>query len=167
MLVLTIGFMAAYASCITAGTIHGLGRLASELALGEPVEAMKMEILGQAICILNIAVSKSAIAFFLLRILAKGRHKAIIWVCIISTTIISCVCAAAAFLQCDPIPKVWNHQIPGECKLDFRTIGMTTSAYAVVMDFVLAIFPCFVVWGLKMKRKEKMIVVSGLSLGML
>lgn len=35
------------------------------------------------------------------------------------------------------------------------------------MDFALAILPCFVIWGLNMKRKEKIVVASGLSLGVL
>lgn len=33
------------------------------------------------------------------------------------------------------------------------------------MDFVLALFPWTVVWNLNMKRKEKLTVLSGLSLG--
>lgn len=35
------------------------------------------------------------------------------------------------------------------------------------MDFALAILPCFVIWRLNMKRKEKVVVASGLSLGVL
>lgn len=35
------------------------------------------------------------------------------------------------------------------------------------MDFAFAIFPWFIIWDLNMKRKEKITVACGLSLGIL
>lgn len=40
-------------------------------------------------------------------------------------------------------------------------------AYAVVIDFTLAIAPCFIIWDLNMKRKDKLLAIIGLSLGIL
>lgn len=40
-------------------------------------------------------------------------------------------------------------------------------AYAVAMDFIMALAPCFIIWELNMKRKEKVLIMSGLSLGVL
>lgn len=41
------------------------------------------------------------------------------------------------------------------------------SAWFVAADFSFAILPWFVVWDLNMKRKEKITVAVGLSLGIL
>ena len=35
------------------------------------------------------------------------------------------------------------------------------------MDFALAIFPWFLIWHINMKRKERLTIVVGLSLGVL
>lgn len=41
------------------------------------------------------------------------------------------------------------------------------TAYAVCMDFILALAPCFIVWELNMKKKDKLLTISALSLGVL
>lgn len=41
------------------------------------------------------------------------------------------------------------------------------TGWFVIADFAFAILPWFVVWGLNMKRKEKITVACGLSLGVL
>lgn len=43
----------------------------------------------------------------------------------------------------------------------------TCTAWFVVADFCFAILPWFVIWDLNMKRKEKLLVACGLSLGVL
>lgn len=40
-------------------------------------------------------------------------------------------------------------------------------AWSAAMDFFLAIFPWFVLWGLNMKKKEKITICCSLSLGVL
>lgn len=40
-------------------------------------------------------------------------------------------------------------------------------AWFVVDDFAFAILPWFVIWNLNMKRKEKITIACGLSLGVL
>lgn len=44
---------------------------------------------------------------------------------------------------------------------------LTIVAWFVVADFAFAILPWFVIWELNMKRKEKITVACGLSLGIL
>jgi hypothetical protein len=108
----------------------------------------------------------------------------LIWLCIISNAALAIWGTIAVFIQCTPVTKVWNFAVPGECWLDFATTGLVVSgtfcsflypgadsynitAYAVAMDFTLALAPCFIIWELNMKRKEKLVIISGLSLGVL
>jgi hypothetical protein len=48
-----------------------------------------------------------------------------------------------------------------------RTPADDAIAWSAAMDFVLAILPWHIVMGLNMKRKEKLTVAFGLSLGIL
>ena len=88
---------------------------------------MKYEIIGQGVCIFNIAVSKAAVGFFLLRIVRETWHKVFVWFCLITTALISTFATIAVFIQCLPVEAVWDFNVKGNCWLDFPKIGMTTS----------------------------------------
>lgn len=165
MLVATCILFVAYVSCVSVATGYGLGRLRAEIPPEDYIQAMKFEIIGQGICIFNLVTAKAAVAFFLLRVVFKIWHKVLIWLCIISNAALATWGSIAVFIQCTPVEKVWDFSVPGECWLDFASIGLVVSAYAVAMDFILALAPCFVIWELNMKRKEKILIMSGLSLG--
>lgn len=128
---------------------------------------MKLEIIGQGVCIFNILISKAAVSFLLLRIVTRTWHKIFIWFCFITTSIIVIWCTISIFIQCIPVEAVWNPNVVGNCWLDFAKIGLATSAYACVVDFALAIIPSFIIWELNMKAKDKMVTICGLSLGIL
>jgi hypothetical protein len=152
---------------VSTATSYGLGQKRADIPPADYILAMKYEVIGQGICIFNLVTAKAAIAFFLLRIVFKTWHKVMIWLCIISNTLLATFGTIAVFIQCTPVQKFWDFAVPGECWLDFASIGLVVSAYAVAMDFTLALAPCFIIWELNMKRKEKILIMSGLSLGVL
>ena len=71
------------------------------------------EAIGQAICIMGIAASKSSVAVFLLRIVILKWHKALLWFCIISTTIWCTVTTVLLFVQTTPVAFLWDRTIVG------------------------------------------------------
>ncbi|KAK7421449.1 hypothetical protein QQX98_002147 [Neonectria punicea] len=164
-LVITLVLLAIYSVMITVGTSFGIGQRRADIPPSDYIQAMKYEIIGQGICIFNIATSKAAVAFFILRIVRNTRHRIFIWICAVTNLLLVTWCTIAVFIQCIPIEKVWNNDVPGTCWLDFAKVGIATSAYAVAIDFTLAIAPCFILWDLNMKRKDKMLALFGLSLG--
>lgn len=120
--------LAIYAALITVATTYGLGRRRAEISPEDYVQAQKYETIGQAVCIFNIIFSKCAVAFFLLRIVFKRWHKALIWCCIVTTTLLTTWGTIAIFIQCTPVEKVWNFQgVDGVCWLDFAKIGLVVS----------------------------------------
>lgn len=149
------------------GTTWGVGQRRADIPEDHYIQAMKFEIIGQGVCIFNIVISKAAVSFLLLRIVTRTWHKAFVWFCFVTTGIIVTWCTIAVFIQCIPVVKVWDPSVDGECWLDFAKIGLATSAYACVVDFALAIIPCFIIWELNMKAKDKMVTICGLSLGIL
>ncbi|KAI1106219.1 hypothetical protein F4804DRAFT_348976 [Jackrogersella minutella] len=114
---------------------------------------------------LAIAWSKTSFAVTLLRIM-QGKMKVLLWLIIITMNIFMTVGALSLFLQCSPVAKSWNEDIPGTCWHDFNMIaGMFSSAYSALMDFVLALLPWPLIWHLKMRTKEKIGVAVAMSMG--
>ncbi|KAI0149811.1 hypothetical protein F4776DRAFT_659708 [Hypoxylon sp. NC0597] len=114
---------------------------------------------------LSAAWSKTSFAVTLLRI-TNGRIKTLLWAIIITMNVFMTVGAMSLFLQCSPVAKSWDHDIPGTCWHEFNNIaGMFSSAYSALMDFVLALLPWPLIWHLKMKVKEKIGVAVAMSMG--
>jgi hypothetical protein len=75
---------------------------------------------------MGIAVSKAAIALFLLRIVVRKWHIALLWSVMISTLIFSTITTALLFLQCKPVSFLWNPTIPGgHCPINFTDVGLS------------------------------------------
>lgn len=103
-------------------------------------KAIMWEAIGQGICIMGIAASKGSVALFLLRIVLKRWHIALLWFCIVTTTILCTITTTLLFVQCRPTAFLWDRTIEGGyCWLNFTTVGLTMGAWSATMDFVLAI----------------------------
>ena len=75
---------------------------------------------------MGIAASKASVALFLLRIVLRRWHIALLWSVIVSTTIFCTITTALLFLQCKPVSFLWDPTIPGGyCPIDFTEIGIS------------------------------------------
>lgn len=95
---------------------------------------MKFEIIGQGVCIFNIAVSKASVALLLLRIVTRRWHKFFVWFCLITNSALATFCTIAVFIQCLPIQAVWDFSVKGNCWLDFQKVGVTTSGVYYLIE---------------------------------
>ncbi|KAF2124476.1 hypothetical protein P153DRAFT_132756 [Dothidotthia symphoricarpi CBS 119687] len=157
-----------YAVCISIGISYGVGKRAADIQRAglDNSRAIKWEAIGQGICIMGIAASKGSVAVFLLRIVLKKWHIALLWFCIASTTFLCTVTTVLLYAQCKPVAFLWDQTIQGGyCWLNFTGVGLTMGAWSATMDFVLALLPWHVVINLNMKRNEKVTIACGLSLG--
>ncbi|KAF9765171.1 hypothetical protein IL306_002592 [Fusarium sp. DS 682] len=155
-----------YSAFVTAGTKYGLGRKFADV--GNPdvyFKAVEMEIYSQVAGLMVIGVGKCAVGIFLLRIVRNKFQKAFIWAFLAGTTFITLFSSIVVVVQCDPVQRTWDRRVPGTCWIDFSKVGLTVGSWFVVADFCFAILPWFVIWELNMKRKEKITVACGLSLG--
>ncbi|KAJ4368604.1 hypothetical protein N0V86_009511 [Didymella sp. IMI 355093] len=168
MMVINLATFIAFIATTSIGVSFGVGKTTEDIVrLGlDNSKAIYWEAIGQGICIMGIAVSKAAIALFLLRIVVRKWHIALLWSVMISTLIFSTITTALLFLQCKPVSFLWDPTIPGgHCPINFTDVGLSMGAWSASMDFILAILPWPVVMGLNMKRKEKITIACGLSLG--
>ncbi|OAK94201.1 hypothetical protein IQ06DRAFT_330277 [Phaeosphaeriaceae sp. SRC1lsM3a] len=167
MIVNLVAFIG-YVGCISVGVTYGVGKKTADILRLELdySKAIMWEAIGQGVCIMGIAASKSSVAIFLLRIVLRRWHIALLWFCIISTTVLCIITTTLLFVQCKPSAFLWDRTIEGGyCWLNFTQVGLSMGAWSAAMDFVLAILPWHVVMGLNMKRKEKITIACGLSLG--
>jgi hypothetical protein len=120
-------FFIAYVACITVGVNYGIGKKFADVPqLSDYSKAIMWEAIGQGICILGIAASKGSVALFLLRIVIRKWHVAVLWACIASTTILCVITTTLLFVQCRPTAFLWDRTIVGGvCWLDFEKVGLT------------------------------------------
>jgi len=110
--------------------------------------------------------TKTAFAITLLR-LVTGRTRAFVWFIIISLQVTMGFSAAVPWIQCNPIAKTWDPTLPGTCwaaKVGTK-IWIGTGAYSALMDFILAALPWTFLWGLLLRKTEKIGISVAMSMG--
>lgn len=112
--------------------------------------------------------SKTSFALTLLR-LTNGWTKGLIWFIIITTNIAMGLSALFIWVQCMPIRKSWDPFVDGRCWSPTVIVhyNIFSAAYSALMDLSLALLPWKLIWGLQMKKKEKIGVAVAMSCGIL
>ncbi|KAF7891325.1 uncharacterized protein EAF02_001650 [Botrytis sinoallii] len=157
-----------YTVACTAATTQGFGQHSSDLTIEAFANATRSEIIGQTFCIIGIATSKASASVFLLRLAVVEWHKWILYITMFAVTGIAVICALFDFIRCDPIAHVWNPYIPAKCWVSteqFTAISITVGGTSAAADFILAALPWIILWKLNMKKKEKVLITSSMSLG--
>ncbi|SPO06445.1 uncharacterized protein DNG_09135 [Cephalotrichum gorgonifer] len=160
--------LTAECACLTQTTEYGYGRYWYDWTI-IPEEGTQLLILINAAgsCTLTASIwSKTSFALTLLR-LVEGKMKWLIWYIIISMNIGMGLSALFNWVQCTPVQKTWLPLTPGTC-WDPNIVpnyNIFSSSYSAAMDIVLAMLPWTVIWGLQMKKKEKIGVAVAMSCG--
>ncbi|CZR68799.1 related to integral membrane protein pth11 [Phialocephala subalpina] len=158
-----------YATAVTLAALKGLGRHSSELTLDHFIYIVRAEVIGQTFGIVGIATSKASVAAFLLRITIVNWHKWVLYIVLLSVSTSCFLCALFDYIRCEPIESIWNPTIESKCWMSaggFTTLSLVVGVISAAADFVLAILPWFILWNLQMKRKEKTLIASSMSLGL-
>lgn len=151
--------------------------------------------IGQTFAILGMAITKWSLGLFLLRLVSKTIHKVAIWLPLIFSFIVSLLCVFFFWFGCAPVEAVWNRTLPGaRCdvlptnemyylygskfvvsifvylvvmSVDMQNANHLSLGTLVFTDFYFAIFPWVFVWGLQMNKREKIITLCSMILGVL
>ncbi|KAK3312689.1 hypothetical protein B0H66DRAFT_643870 [Apodospora peruviana] len=119
-----------------------------------------------SLAILAAVWSKTSFGMTLLRITGK-KTKVAVWCIIVTMNLAMSVNVVTTWIQCWPVQRGWDREVPGSC-WDPRVnayYAIFAAAYSGLMDIVLALLPWSVVWGLQMRRKEKIGVAVAMSMG--
>ncbi|KAL1969383.1 hypothetical protein VTN77DRAFT_9576 [Rasamsonia byssochlamydoides] len=156
-----------YTIFITIAAVHGFGRHIDELSIDDAVAAVYYEMVSQTFAVIGMAVAKISLGLFLLRIVVDFWQKVVLWFAIVSIAIISLSTDIIFWLQCIPSAAIYDPRVKGVCHLKVEGVAIALGSWCVVEDFFLAAFPWYFIWGLNMKRKEKLTLAGGLSLGVI
>ncbi|KAM0547822.1 hypothetical protein ACHAPJ_010168 [Fusarium lateritium] len=163
-------FLLLYTIFATAAAHYGFGQNMLDISNNNPDDlplAILFEAIGQTFAVVGMAVAKWSLGLFLLRLVKEQWHKIAIWLsmaCLMGASISTCF---VFWLQCSPPKYLWDRRIPGRCNIDSTPVSMLLCILCVIVDFFFAAFPWFFIWGLQLNRREKIVILCSLSLGVI
>ncbi|KAF3805819.1 hypothetical protein GCG54_00005185 [Colletotrichum gloeosporioides] len=112
--------------------------------------------------------SKVGFGVTLLR-LTSGWSRGFVWFAVVTLTLVMLPSATLTWLKCTPIQKNFNRQMEGTCWDESITLnyGIFNAAWCAAMDFLLALVPWKLIWGMRMRKHEKLGICVAMSLGWL
>lgn len=150
-------------------TRWNLGTHIWEIDIKTLASTNKFLFIGEFFGIIGISFAKTSFCLTLLRLAVQRWHKFLIWGCIISVNLFMWPCGITFFVGCTPMAKKWDDTIPGHC-IDAMPVvyfAVFAGVWSAMTDFVLAVFPWFLVWNLQMRLHEKIGVCVCMSMGVL
>jgi hypothetical protein len=123
--------------------------------------------LGQSAYVLVVATARISIAMFLLRLTIRRCESAVMYSVIGLTSTVGFAFWLILILQCHPISEFWKRTGGGRC-IDANyvlDIAYLYSATACLCDFILGLFPVYLLRGLHMSWRTKWAIAVILSMG--
>lgn len=159
-----------YSICISVASTRGFGKPMADIPTKSDITtAILWEAAGQTFVVFAVWVSKSSLAFFLLRLAGSRKQK----IAIMIPNVALCLSVTAAlllfWLGCKPIAYLWDRSIPGGTCLATETtsVSLLAGCLSIFTDFFYASFPWYLLWGTAMPSREKLLIQLSLSLGVL
>ncbi|KAL5358731.1 hypothetical protein BJX96DRAFT_173712 [Aspergillus floccosus] len=135
-------------SMLTVGAAHGLGVSMALLSHKERELALMYGWINQFIALFAIGLGKLAIVSFLSRIQGyQTRLRAIVlWTLAASNLLVNIIAAILLIVQCSPVTRLWDAQIPGQCpgRKRIQIFGFVQGPYSAFVDFALALYPILI-----------------------
>jgi hypothetical protein len=112
--------------------------------------------------------SKTSFGITLLKLTEGWANKAT-WFIIISMNVFMGLSALFPWVNCTPVRKAWDLYAVGECWDPKVTVhyNIFSGVYSACSDIALAMLPWQFIWGLQMKKKERIGVGVAMSMGIL
>ncbi|KAL4909214.1 hypothetical protein BDW74DRAFT_78724 [Aspergillus multicolor] len=143
--IVTFVFGAASMVMLTLAAQAGLGVHETVLNSTENHYALLFGWLNQFLALIAIGLGKLTIVAFLQQI--QGYHtrfrSTLLWSLAGSNFIVNCIAAVLLLVQCDPVQKLWDDSVPGQCdgRRRVQVFGYVQGTWSAVCDFALALFP--------------------------
>ncbi|KAL6230553.1 hypothetical protein BDW75DRAFT_234306 [Aspergillus navahoensis] len=143
--ILTFVFGAASMVMLTLAAQAGLGVPEPVLNMTEGRYALLFGWLNQFLALIAIGLGKLTIVAFLQQI--QGYHTlfrtVLLWTLAGSNFVVNCIAAVLLIVQCDPVQKLWDSSLPGECpgRRRIQIFGYVQGTWSAFCDFALALFP--------------------------
>ncbi|KAK4237261.1 hypothetical protein C8A03DRAFT_44871 [Achaetomium macrosporum] len=162
--ILLLGFTA----CIQVSVHYGLGRSFCTLTLDDSSNAIFWTYVANTFAVTGNAMAKLSMGSFLLRVVQARAQKAALWSLIFVTAATSTALVVMLWNQTTPIKTSWDPlRTPGTWNIQIQPMSVGLGVWSSICDLFFAIFPWLFIWPLHMSRREKIVLASGMSLGVL
>lgn len=162
--------LALFAATSTYCVSVGLGSHASSSTVQQTPLQLSI-LIATVFSVMGAAWSKTSFALTLLRITREGSRGLYwgIWCVVVTMNVILTFNALVQFVWCTPAQAAWTAHMDGTCWDRNVVVRYTQFAayYSACMDFILAAVPFAVIAKLSMRLKEKLGVITCMSLGAL
>ncbi|KAL2840923.1 hypothetical protein BJX68DRAFT_246099 [Aspergillus pseudodeflectus] len=117
--------------------------------------------------IVATSTSKTSFALTLHRITTNAWMKYFLIFVIVSINVSMNLVWIFGFAKCTPLKRVWDKEVPGTCWDGHKLLKFQLFAayYSAILDFVLALLPWQIIYGMSMLRRERIGVAVAMSLG--
>lgn len=170
LLLASWGMLALFAATTQYCVSVGLGSH-SQSSIVQSTPLQLSIVIATVFSVLGAAWSKTSFALTLLRITREGSRLLYwgIWCVVVTMNVVLVFNAILQFIWCAPPGAAWNAQLKGNCWDRNAVVKYTEFAayYSAAMDFILATVPFAVIAKLSMRLKEKLGVITCMSLGVL
>ncbi|KAK0614370.1 hypothetical protein B0T14DRAFT_570311 [Immersiella caudata] len=161
-------FLLVFTACIQVAVHYGLGRSFWTLSLDDSSSAILWTYIANTFAITGNAMAKLSMGFFLLRVVQLRGQKIALWLLIIVTSGTSIALVVMLWNQTTPIKASWDPlRTPGKWNIQIQPMSVGLGGWSSACDFFFAIFPWMFIWSLRMPRREKIMLASGMSLGVI
>jgi hypothetical protein len=166
---------------------HGLGQNFWQLSPGDSSDAIFWTYVANSFAITGNAMAKLSMGLFLLRVVQVKWHKIALWTAVVITVTTSIALTIMLWNQSSPRKASWDPlRTPGKWNFKIQPLSVGLGGnltwrsvdhgsylltfilvWSSVCDFFFAIFPWLIIWSLRMSPREKIMLASGMSLGVM
>ncbi|KAL9020813.1 MAG: hypothetical protein Q9185_001997 [Variospora sp. 1 TL-2023] len=109
----------------------------------------------------SVALSKVAILLLYLRVFTTSAKKFVVATCVIGAVVVSIgiVTVVGSILNCTPMARNWDNNIPGRC-IDELKFARYTAIPNVVTGIAMLILPLPMVWRLNIEVQQKIALTA-------
>ncbi|KAK3304122.1 uncharacterized protein B0T15DRAFT_230970 [Chaetomium strumarium] len=126
------------------GTVFGI----LESTASDPARALQFNVLGQPWYLVSVTLSKISICLFFMDLLRRARQwRILLAALVVVMAITNLAFALAGYLQCRPLEKMWDPDVPGDCLSGPGTqmsLGYAQGAFSVFSWVFSALFPLLI-----------------------
>ncbi|KAL4887264.1 hypothetical protein BJY04DRAFT_388 [Aspergillus karnatakaensis] len=159
-------------SLCTVSTYHGLGSSVTALNYDKIVSVLKYAMISMPFGVLAPLLGRVSFILFLLAsvITVHNLRRKLLWGLIVLQVVINIVPCVVQFTQCDPVDALWDPmRLISHCQgaVVVQKYGYFQGAFNALTDLILILTGFAVIVSLKMRRSNKVVLCSILSLSLL
>ncbi|KAH6647877.1 hypothetical protein BKA67DRAFT_539710 [Truncatella angustata] len=145
---------------------YGLGQSFWKLGIASSSDAIFWTYVANSFAITGNALAKLSMGLFLLRVVQARWQKIMLWMVVFIIAATSAALTIMLWNQTTPIKTSWDPlRTPGKWNIQIQPMSVGLGVWSSICDFFFAIFPWLFIWSLRMPRKDKIMLATGMSLG--